>query len=135
MGVKVKNGVVDFIINILYNYEKVLIIVFVLFINIVKVFIKDKKVFENFDEFIFMGGVFRIYGNCFLVVEFNYWVDLYGVDYVYKNLFKKIYMVGLDVIRKIVFIFNIIEFINRFDKKMVKYIIEIIRFYIDFYWE
>ncbi|MFA3957347.1 nucleoside hydrolase [Clostridioides difficile] len=82
-----------------------------------------------------MGGAFRIHGNCSPVAEFNYWVDPHGADYVYKNLSKKIHMVGLDVTRKIVLTPNIIEFINRLDKKMAKYITEITRFYIDFHWE
>ena len=43
-------------------------------------------------------------------------------------------MVGLDVTRKIVLTPNIIEFINRLDKNMAKYITEITRFYIDFHW-
>ena len=69
------------------------------------------------------------------IAEFNYWVDPHGADYVYKNLPKKIHMVGLDVTRKIVLTPNIIEFINRLDKDMAKYITEITRFYIDFHWE
>ena len=43
-------------------------------------------------------------------------------------------MVGLDVTRKIVLTPNIIEFINRLDKNIAKYITEITRFYIDFHW-
>ena len=96
---------------------------------------KDKKAFDNLDEFISMGGAFRIHGNCSPVAEFNYWVDPHSADYTYKNLPKKIHMVGLDVTRKIVLTPNIIEFINRLDKDMAKYITEITRFYIDFHWE
>ena len=96
---------------------------------------KDKKVFDNLDEFVSMGGAFRIHGNCSPVAEFNYWVDPHAADYVYKNLPKKIHMIGLDVTRKIVLTPNIIEFINRLDKDISKYITEITRFYIDFHWE
>ncbi|EQG75253.1 inosine-uridine preferring nucleoside hydrolase family protein [Clostridioides difficile DA00165] len=128
VGAKAKNGAVDFIINTLHNHEKVSIIALAPLTNIAKALIKDKKAFENLDEFVSMGGAFRIHGNCSPVAEFNYWVDPHGADYVYKNLSKKIHMVGLDVTRKIVLTPNIIEFINRLDKKMAKYITEILDF-------
>lgn len=78
----------DFIINTLYNHEKVSIIALAPLTNIAKALIKDKKAFENLDEFVSMGGAFRIHGNCSPVAEFNYWVDPHGADYVYKNLSK-----------------------------------------------
>ena len=74
---------------------------------------KDKKAFDNLDEFVSMGGAFRIHGNCSPVAEFNYWVDPHAANYVYKNLSKKIHMIGLDVTRKIVLTPNIIEFIKQ----------------------
>lgn len=132
---KILYGGVDFIIDTLKNNKDVSIIALGPLTNIAKALMKDKKAFENLDEFISMGGAFRIHGNCSPVAEFNYWVDPHGADYVYKNLPKKIHMVGLDVTRKIVLTPNIIEFINRLDKDMAKYITEITRFYIDFHWE
>lgn len=132
---KIHYGGVDFIIDTLKNNKDVSIIALGPLTNIAKALMKDKKAFENLDEFISMGGAFRIHGNCSPVAEFNYWVDPHGADYVYKNLPKKIHMVGLDVTRKIVLTPNIIEFINRLDKDMAKYITEITRFYIDFHWE
>ena len=132
---KILYGGVDFIIDTLKNNKDVSIIALGPLTNIAKALMKDKKAFENLDEFISMGGAFRIHGNCSPVAEFNYWVDPHGADYVYKNLSKKIHMVGLDVTRKIVLTPNIIEFINRLDKDMAKYITEITRFYIDFHWE
>ena len=132
---KINYGGVDFIIDTLKNNKDVSIIALGPLTNIAKALMKDKKAFENLDEFISMGGAFRIHGNCSPVAEFNYWVDPHGADYVYKNLSKKIHMVGLDVTRKIVLTPNIIEFINRLDKDMAKYITEITRFYIDFHWE
>ena len=128
-------GGVDFIIDTLKNNEKVSIIALGPLTNIAKALMKDKKAFDNLDEFVSMGGAFRIHGNCSPVAEFNYWVDPHGADYVYKNLPKKIHMIGLDVTRKIVLTPNIIEFINRLDKDIAKYITEITRFYIDFHWE
>ena len=132
---KINYGGVDFIIDTLKNNKDVSIIALGPLTNIAKAIMKDKKAFANLDEFISMGGAFRIHGNCSPVAEFNYWVDPHGADYVYKNLPKKIHMVGLDVTRKIVLTPNIIEFINRLDKDMAKYITEITRFYIDFHWE
>lgn len=132
---KFYEGGVDFIIDTLNNNDNVSIIALGPLTNIAKALMKDKKAFNNLDEFVSMGGTFRIHGNCSPVAEFNYWVDPHGADYVYKNLPKKIHMVGLDVTRKIVLTPNIIEFINRLDKDMSKYITEITRFYIDFHWD
>lgn len=132
---KFYEGGVDFIIDTLNNNDNVSIIALGPLTNIAKALMKDKKAFNNLDEFVSMGGAFRIHGNCSPVAEFNYWVDPHGADYVYKNLPKKIHMVGLDVTRKIVLTPNIIEFINRLDKDISKYITEITRFYIDFHWD
>ena len=132
---KIKENGVDFIIDTLKNNKDVSIIALGPLTNIAKAIMKDKKAFDNLDEFVSMGGAFRIHGNCSPVAEFNYWVDPHAADYVYKNLPKKIHMIGLDVTRKIVLTPNIIEFINRLDKDISKYITEITRFYIDFHWE
>lgn len=132
---EIKYGGVDFIVEILKNNEDVSIIALGPLTNIAKALQKDEEVFKNLDEFISMGGAFRIHGNCSPVAEFNYWVDPHAAEYVYKNLPKKIHMVGLDVTRKIVLTPNIIEFINRLDEKLAKYVTEITRFYIDFHWE
>ena len=132
---KIKENGVDFIIDTLKNNKDVSIIALGPLTNIAKAIMKDKKVFDNLDEFVSMGGAFRIHGNCSPVAEFNYWVDPHAADYVYKNLSRKIHMVGLDVTRKIVLTPNIIEFINRLDKDISKYITDITRFYIDFHWE
>ena len=132
---KILYGGVDFIIDTLKNNKDVSIIALGPLTNIAKAIMKDKKAFDNLDEFISMGGAFRIHGNCSPVAEFNYWVDPHGADYVYKNLSKKIHMIGLDVTRKIVLTPNIIEFISRLDKNMANYITEITRFYIDFHWD
>ena len=133
--VKAKENAVDFIIDTLKNNKDVSIIALGPLTNIAKALIKDKDAFNNLDEFVSMGGAFRIHGNCSPVAEFNYWVDPHAADYVYKNLPKKIHMIGLDVTRKIVLTPNIIEFINRLDKNIARYITEITRFYIDFHWE
>ena len=128
-------GGVDFIIDTLKREEKVSIIALGPLTNIAKALMKDKDAFNNLDEFVSMGGAFRIHGNCSPVAEFNYWVDPHAADYTYKHLPKKIHMVGLDVTRKIVLTPNIIEFINRLEKEKSKFITEITRFYIDFHWQ
>lgn len=128
-------GGVDFIIDTLKREENVSIIALGPLTNIAKALMKDKDAFDNLDEFVSMGGAFRIHGNCSPVAEFNYWVDPHAADYTYKHLPKKIHMVGLDVTRKIVLTPNIIEFINRLEKEKSKFITEITRFYIDFHWQ
>lgn len=131
---QILEGGVEFIIDTLRNNEDVSIIALGPLTNIAKALMKDKGVFSKLDEFVSMGGAFKSHGNCSPVAEFNYWVDPHGAEYVYKHLSKKIHMVGLDVTRKIVLTPNIIEFINRLDKPIAKYITEITRFYIDFHW-
>ena len=132
---EILEGGVDFIIDTLKREEKVSIIALVPLTNIAKALMKDKDGVDNLDEFVSMGGAFRIHGNCSPVAEFNYWVDPHAADYTYKHLPKKIHMVGLDVTRKIVLTPNIIEFINRLEKEKSKFITEITRFYIDFHWQ
>ena len=132
---EILEGGVDFIIDTLKREENVSIIALGPLTNIAKALMKDKDVFDNLDEFVSMGGAFRIHGNCSPVAEFNYWVDPHAADYTYKHLPKKIHMVGLDVTRKIVLTPNIIEFINRIEKEKSKFITEITRFYIDFHWQ
>ena len=132
---EILEGGVDFIIDTLKREENVSIIALGPLTNIAKALMKDKDAFDNLDEFVSMGGAFRIHGNCSPVAEFNYWVDPHAADYTYKHLPKKIHMVGLDVTRKIVLTPNIIEFINRLEKEKSKFITEITRFYIDFHWQ
>ena len=132
---EILEGGVDFIIDTLKREEKVSIIALGPLTNIAKALMKDKDGFDNLDEFVSMGGAFRIHGNCSPVAEFNYWVDPHAADYTYKHLPKKIHMVGLDVTRKIVLTPNIIEFISRIEKEKSKFITEITRFYIDFHWQ
>ena len=132
---EILEGGVDFIIDTLKREENVSIIALGPLTNIAKALMKDKDGFDNLDEFVSMGGAFRIHGNCSPVAEFNYWVDPHAADYTYKHLPKKIHMVGLDVTRKIVLTPNIIEFINRLEKEKSKFITEITRFYIDFHWQ
>ncbi|WP_138206803.1 nucleoside hydrolase [Haloimpatiens lingqiaonensis] len=131
----VKFGAVDFIIDTLKNNKDVSIIALGPLTNIAKALVKDKRAFENLDEFISMGGSYRSHGNCSPVAEFNYWVDPHGADYVYKNLEKSIHMVGLDVTRKIVLTPNILQLIERLGGVIAEYIVDITKFYVDFHWK
>ncbi|MGL5694777.1 MAG: nucleoside hydrolase [Peptostreptococcaceae bacterium] len=81
---KIKDNGVDFIIDTLKNNDNVSIIALRPLTNIAKELIKDKEAFENLDEFVSMGGAFRIHPN--------------AANYVYKNLPKKIHMIGLDIV-------------------------------------
>lgn len=131
---EIQQDAVKFIIDTLKNQEDVSIIALGPLTNIAKALMEDRDAFSNLEEFVSMGGAFRIHGNCSPVAEFNYWVDPHAADYVYKNLPKQIHMIGLDVTRKIVLTPNIIELINRFGGDTTKYITEITRFYVDFHW-
>lgn len=135
IDVTYKDDAVKFIIRTLKNEDDVSIIALGPLTNIARALMQDKECFDNLEEFISMGGAFRIHGNSSPVAEFNYWVDPHAADYVYKNLNKKIHMVGLDVTRKIVLTPNIVEFINNLGGQVSKFIKEITRFYMDFHWE
>lgn len=131
----VRNGAVDFIIESLRTEDKLSIIALGPLTNLAKALLRDKEVFNNLDELVSMGGSFRSHGNCSPVAEFNYWVDPHGADYVYKNLKKKVHMIGLDVTRRIVLTPNILDLINRLGGEVAKYIIDITKFYVDFHWK
>lgn len=131
----IHEGGVQFILDTLRKEEKVSIIALGPLTNIAKALMKDIEAFDKLDEFISMGGAYRIHGNCSPVAEFNYWVDPHAADYTYQHLPCKIHMIGLDVTRKIVLTPNLIEFINRLDEKLATFITDITRFYIDFHWQ
>ncbi|MEG1296174.1 nucleoside hydrolase [Niameybacter sp.] len=132
---KILEGGVQYIVETLRSQDKVSIIALGPLTNIAKALMEDREAFAYLDEFISMGGAYRIHGNCSPVAEFNYWVDPHAADYVYQHLPRPVHMIGLDVTRKIVLTPNLIEFINRLDAELATFITEITRFYIDFHWE
>ncbi|MEG0137335.1 MAG: nucleoside hydrolase, partial [Cetobacterium sp.] len=75
---RVHENAVDFIVKSLRENKDLSIIALGPLTNIAKALMKDKEAFLNLDEFISMGGAFRIHGNCSPVAEFNYWVDPHG---------------------------------------------------------
>ena len=132
---KIFYGGVDFIIDTLKNNKDVSIIALGPLTNIAKALMKDKKAFDNLDEFISMGGAFRIHGNCSPVAEFNYWVDPHGVKEVFDKSKVPFSMVGLDVTREIVLTPNLIELIKQIGGDVANFIVDITKFYVDFHWK
>lgn len=136
---KVLQNGVDFILDTLKSREKVSIIAIGPLTNIALALKKEKEAFSHLDMLVSMGGTFKSHGNCSPVAEYNYWCDPDSSDYVYRNLGKKIHMVGLDVTRQIVLTPNILEYMKILDREehrgigaMVQ---RITRFYFDFHWK
>ncbi|MEG0950731.1 MAG: nucleoside hydrolase, partial [Niameybacter sp.] len=80
---KILEGGVQYIVETLRSQDKVSIIALGPLTNIAKALMEDREAFAYLDEFISMGGAYRIHGNCSPVAEFNYWVDPHAADYVY----------------------------------------------------
>lgn len=130
-----KNGAVDFIVDTLNKEKDVSIISLAPLTNIAKALMKDKKAFENLSEFVSMGGTFKECGNCTPTSEFNYYIDPHAANYVFNNLGNKVHMIGLDVTNKVVLTPNMIEFIKQIDGELSKTVVDITKFYGDFYWK
>ncbi len=128
-----KEGAIDFILETLNNQE-VTVIALGPLTNIAMALQKDKDTMENMKELVLMGGAFKSFGNCSQVAEFNFWVDPHGAEIVFKELNKKITMVGLDVTRQCVLTPNYIEMIKQFNEPLGELIVKITRFYVDFHW-
>lgn len=122
--------------------EKVSIIALGPLTNIAKVLKLYPDCLEGLDEFVSMGGTFKSHGNCSPVAEYNYWCDPHSAKIVYEAFSKKdslkdklIYMVGLDVTRKIVLTPNILEYMKDLNEDLGSLIEEITRFYFNFHWK
>ncbi len=105
--------------------------------NLAKLIEIDAQAFSNIEQIVSMGGSYKAHGNCSPVAEYNYWEDPEAAQIVYqqmKQLHKKIYMVGLDVTRKIVLTPTLLEYIKRLDAKQGDFISKITKFYFDFHW-
>lgn len=105
--------------------------------NLAKLIEVDAQAFSNIEQIVSMGGSYKAHGNCSPVAEYNYWEDPEAAQIVYqqmKQLHKKIYMVGLDVTRKIVLTPTLLEYIKRLDAKQGDFISKITKFYFDFHW-
>lgn len=132
--VNYKEGAIDFILETLKD-EDITIIALGPLTNIAMALEKNESVMRNVKELVLMGGAFKSFGNCSQVAEFNFWVDPHGAEKVFKDLKKKITMVGLDVTRQCVLTPNYIEMIKQFNEPLGDLIVKITRFYVDFHWE
>ena len=106
--------------------------------NLARMIEKDREAFAMIDEIVSMGGNFRSHGNCSPVAEYNYWADPDAAALVYETmekLKKQIFMVGLDVTRKIVLTPDLLAYMKRLDPKMGAFVQSITKFYFDFHWE
>ena len=106
--------------------------------NLARMIETDREAFGMIDEIVSMGGSFRSHGNCSPVAEYNYWADPDAAALVYETmaeLGKKIFMVGLDVTRKIVLTPNLLEYMKRLDAETGNFVQAITKFYFDFHWE
>lgn len=132
--VRYKENAVGFILDAIKEKD-VTIIALGPLTNIAKCLIKDKSGMRNLKELVLMGGAFKSFGNCSQVAEFNFWVDPHAAELVFKELDKKITMVGLDVTRQCVLTPNYIEMIKQFNEPLGNLIVKITRFYVDFHWQ
>lgn len=103
--------------------------------NIAQALTINPNLGQHCQRFVSMGGAFKSHGNCSPVAEYNYWCDPHAAQMVFRNLGKKIEMVGLDVTRSIVFTPNILEYASRINADMADFMAKITRFYFDFHWE
>ena len=112
--------------------------------NIARVGNEYKDFYRDVREIISMGGTYRAPGNCTPVSEYNYWCDPYSAKVVYMRLahawedsdwryFPKIYMVGLDVTRKIVLTHDDVKKIKELNPKVGELVEGITNFYFDFH--
>lgn len=136
---------VKFIIDTVDKYPgEVTIVALGPLTNISKAINHKDTFLDNVKEIVSMGGTFRAPGNCTPVSEYNYWCDPYSAKVVYMRLahawedsdwcyFPKIYMVGLDVTRKIVLTHDDVKKIKELNPKVGELVEGITNFYFDFH--
>lgn len=120
--------------------EKISIITLGPLTNIAKVLERYPEAMNGLDEFVSMGGAFKIHGNCSRVAEYNFWCDPDGAKFVFDAFSEReemkdmlLHMVGLDVTRKIVLTPEILEYMKCLDSNLGNLIEKITRFYFDFH--
>ena len=136
-GYQQEISAVDFLSKALIK-EKVSVIALGPMTNLARLIQKAPAAFEQIEELVSMGGSFKSHGNCSPVAEYNYWADPDAAALVYETmakLGKKIFMVGLDVTRKIVLTPNLLEYMKRLDAETGNFVQAITKFYFDFHWE
>lgn len=106
--------------------------------NLARLAERNPEAFGRIQEIVSMGGNFGSRGNCSPVAEYNYWADPEGAAAVYeaaRAFGKKIFMVGLDVTRKIVLTPDLLEYLKRLDLKTGTFVEKITKFYFEFHWK
>lgn len=98
----------------------------------------DPTAFLSIKRLVSMGGNFRSHGNCSPVAEYNYWEDPDSAKVVFDAMYeagREIEMVGLDVTRKIVLTYEILDDMKRKNPEVGDFVERITKFYFKFHWE
>ncbi|MBR1642744.1 MAG: nucleoside hydrolase [Butyrivibrio sp.] len=106
--------------------------------NLADLIDRDREVFLSIKRLVSMGGNFRSHGNCSPVAEYNYWEDPDSAKVVFNAMYeagREIEMVGLDVTRKIVLTYDILDEMKRKNPVVGDFVEKITNFYFKFHWE
>ncbi len=106
--------------------------------NLADLIDSDLEAFLSIKRLVSMGGNFKSHGNCSPVAEYNYWEDPDSAKVVFDAMYeagRKIEMVGLDVTRKIVLTYDILDDMKRKNPVVGDFVERITRFYFKFHWE
>ncbi|MBE5823732.1 MAG: nucleoside hydrolase [Butyrivibrio sp.] len=106
--------------------------------NLADIIDRDREVFLSIKRLVSMGGNFRSHGNCSPVAEYNYWEDPDSAKVVFNAMYeagREIEMVGLDVTRKIVLTYDILDEMKRKNPVVGDFVEKITNFYFKFHWE
>ncbi len=106
--------------------------------NLADLIDRDREVFLSIKRLVSMGGNFRSHGNCSPVAEYNYWEDPDSAKVVFNAMYeagREIEMVGLDVTRKIVLTYDILDEMKRKNPVVGDFVEKITNFYFKFHWD
>ena len=106
--------------------------------NLADLIDSDLEAFLSIRRLVSMGGNFKSHGNCSPVAEYNYWEDPDSAKVVFDAMYeagREIEMVGLDVTRKIVLTYDILDDMKRKNPVVGDFVEKITRFYFKFHWE
>ncbi|SQF66140.1 nucleoside hydrolase [Streptococcus dysgalactiae] len=103
--------------------------------NVAEALGQNPNMGKHCHRFVSMGGAFKAHGNCSPVAEYNYWCDPHAARLTFKQLGRKLEMVGLDVTRQIVLTPNHLSYMARLNPEETVFIENITHFYFDFHWE
>ncbi|MBE5828022.1 MAG: nucleoside hydrolase [Butyrivibrio sp.] len=106
--------------------------------NLADLIDRDREAFLSIKRLVSMGGNFRSHGNCSPVAEYNYWEDPDSAKVVFNAMYeagREIEMVGLDVTRKIVLTYDILDEMKKKNPLVGDFVEKITNFYFKFHWE